>query len=98
MGIGLLTKDSSTNLDNPVGTKVEDNGSDYLCRTNSFTEFAGDASLLTGGVAPQSMLPTKPGTEGTLLKGVVDGGWLLEDHSQSHSKSWSVEQSRSANL
>jgi hypothetical protein len=40
--------------------------------TYRLAQLAGDAPLLTRRVPPQSMLSSEPGTERTLLKGIVD--------------------------
>merc|ERR1719391_1153724 len=44
----------------PVSALLCLNG-DGLSRADGFAEFAGDASLLSAGVTPQSVFPTKPG-------------------------------------
>jgi len=44
----------------------------YLCRADGLTELAGDAALLTIGVAAQGMLTTETGTDMALLERVVN--------------------------
>ena len=40
--------------------------------THGLAELAGNATLLTGGVATQSVLTTETGRDGTFFEGVVD--------------------------
>ena len=56
----------------------------YLSWTDGFTELACNAALLSIGVPPEGMLPSEPGTEGALLKGVVECGRLSKEGAQSH--------------
>ena len=43
-----------------------------LSGANGLAELASDATLLTSGIAAQSMFATEAGGDGTLLEGVVD--------------------------
>lgn len=45
---------------------------DSLSGANGLAELASDATLLTSGIAAQSMFATEAGGDGTLLEGVVD--------------------------
>lgn len=54
----------------------------YLSGTDGFTQLTSDAPFLTRRVPPQSVLTSKPGTQGAFLKGVIDGGWLFKDVGQ----------------
>ena len=50
----------------------------HLCWADGLAQFTSDTPLLTGRVPTKGMLAPEPGTEGSLLKGVVDGGRFLE--------------------
>lgn len=45
---------------------------DGLGRADGLAQLAGDAALLTGGIATESVLATETGGDGALLEGVVD--------------------------
>ena len=52
---------------------------DGLSRANGLTELAGDAALLTRGIATKGVLATEARAERSLLKRIVDGVLWLED-------------------
>jgi hypothetical protein len=47
-------------------------------RADGFTKLAGNATLLTGFVATESVLTTETGRESSLLKGIIDRGRFLQ--------------------
>ena len=52
---------------------------DSLRRTNGLTQFACNTPLLSIWIAPEGVLAAETGANGTLLKWIVDGGWLTEE-------------------
>ena len=56
----------------------------HLSRAYSLTQLTGDTSLLARRVPAQGMLSTETGTEGPLLKWVVDGSLLPKYHTASN--------------
>merc|ERR1719210_489257 len=57
--------------------------SDGLGGTDGLAQLAGDTSLLSRGVPPESVFSSEPGRQRPLLEGVVDGCGLLEDVAES---------------
>ena len=57
--------------------------SSHLGWADGFTQLAGNASFFSRGIAPERMLSTEARRKWTFFKGVVDGGWLLENVTQS---------------
>ena len=51
----------------------------HLCRADSLAELASDTPLLSVGVPSQGVLSSEARTQRTLLKWVVQGGWLSEE-------------------
>ena len=59
--------------------------SDSLGRADSLTELTSYTPLLSIRVAPQGMFPTETGTDWSLLKRVIQSGWLTEEGTECHS-------------
>lgn len=53
-----------------------------LGRTNGLAQLASNAPLLATRITTQRVLSAEPGTEWSLLEGVVDRSWLLEEMCQ----------------
>lgn len=66
-----------------VGSSLRFNG-DGLSWTNGFAKFAGDASLLTRRIPPQSVFPSEPRRQRAFFKRVVDGRWFPEQVAHGH--------------
>lgn len=65
----------------------------YLSRTDSLTQLAGDASLLSIGVATECVFSPEPRTQRTFLEWIHQCHRLSEECRQCHSKTWSVGES-----
>ena len=56
----------------------------HLSRADGLTQLAGDAVLLSIGVAAEGVLSTEAGGQRALLKRVVDGGRFTEQVTHGH--------------
>lgn len=59
---------------------------DGLCRANGLAELTSDATLLSRGISPQSMLATKARRQRTFFHGVVERHFGLEKVLQSETQ------------
>lgn len=59
-----------------------------LCWAYGLAEFACNAPLLSIGVSPEGVLPTKPRADRALLEWIVESGRLPEECTQGHAQAW----------